>query len=40
MDELLKVTGGKQVVPVTVIDNTRIIIGFDQNELSKALGIK
>lgn len=40
MNELLKVTGGKQVVPVTIIDGKQVIIGFDQVEISKALDIK
>lgn len=40
MNELLKVTSGKQVVPVTIINGKQTIIGFDQAELSKALDIK
>lgn len=38
IDELIK-KSGQMVVPVTEIDGT-IIVGFDMNELKKALKIK
>ncbi|MBI4244932.1 MAG: glutaredoxin family protein [Planctomycetes bacterium] len=39
MDELINKTGARSV-PVVIIDDKDIVIGFDRGKISKLLGIK